>query len=136
MFTDKQQSPPSKSQLLYIESLERKTGLIFYGTTTREAIKFIDKAKQTVDDVKMIKSKIEREDKKFPFPNLKDDLPSDKQWAYIRSLEEKTKFKFDGITKHEAREYIEFAKNLLSSLPPKLISEIEEACSIIPNINT
>jgi hypothetical protein len=113
MFTNKQQEPPTKKQLSYINSLERKTGLIFYGNTKQQAIKFIEKANQMIDDVKSIKRKIERENEKFPFPDLSNDLPTNKQWSYIRFLEKETKIKFQGITKNDAKMYIDYAKGML-----------------------
>jgi hypothetical protein len=90
MFTNKQLDPPTEKQLSYINILERKTGLRFYGTTKQQAINFIEKANQMIKENKSIKRKIEREHESFPYPDLSNDLPSSKQWSYIRSLEEKT----------------------------------------------
>jgi hypothetical protein len=85
MFTSKQLEPPTRKQLTYIKSLEIKSGLKFIGTTKREANKFIDKANETIKSKSIIKRKIECEDEKFPFPKLADDLPTKKQWEYIKS---------------------------------------------------
>jgi hypothetical protein len=113
MFTNKQLDPPTEKQLSYINILERKTGLKFYGTTKQQAIKFIEKANQILKESKSTKRKIEREHKQFPFPDLSNDLPSSKQWSYIRSLEEQTNLKFNGVTKQDAIEFIDKAVRLI-----------------------
>lgn len=65
MFTKKQLQSPSEKQLNYIRVLERKSGLKFYGNTTREAIKFIERAKETIVLNKVINNKLKREIEKF-----------------------------------------------------------------------
>lgn len=45
--------------------LENKSGLRFYGTTTREAIKFIESAKEAIVMNGIIKNKLKREIEKF-----------------------------------------------------------------------
>jgi hypothetical protein len=110
MFTNKQLSPPSKKQLSYIKSLEIKTGLIFTGSTKIAANKFIEKANQAIEERKTVSRKVERENERFPFPNLTNDLPTAKQWSYIRSLEEKSNIKFNGITKSDVTDYINKVK--------------------------
>jgi hypothetical protein len=135
MFTNKQLDPPTEKQLSYINVLETKTGLIFCGSTKQQAIKFIDKANQVINENKSIKRKIERENERFPFPDLSNDLPTKKQWDFIKSLEDKTKLKFRGSTKKDATIYIDYAKRLLEPLPNEIVNEIDKACSIILNKN-
>jgi hypothetical protein len=105
MLTDK--------QLAYIKVLEQKSKLKFTGTTYKEMNQFVDSAKKVLSDNKIISSKVKREHEKFPFPDLKDDLPSDKQWSFIKYLEFKTKVKFQGVTKQDAMIYIDYASKLL-----------------------
>jgi hypothetical protein len=66
-----------------------------------------------INENKSIKRKIERENERFPFPDLSNDLPTKKQWSYIRSLEEQTNLKFNGVTKKDAIEFIDMAVRLI-----------------------
>lgn len=103
----------TNKQLSYIRVLEQKSKLKFNGTTTQEMSKFVDIAKQTIKENNSISRKVEREHEKFPFPDLKDNLPTQKQWEYIESLEEKTMIKFNGVTKKDAIEYIDMVVKII-----------------------
>lgn len=61
MFSEKQLQPPSEKQLSYIRSLEYKSKLKFYGTTTRDAMKFIERAKKVIIENQIIANKLKRE---------------------------------------------------------------------------
>jgi hypothetical protein len=65
MFTKKQLVPPSEKQLSYIKSLEHKSKLKFYGTTTREAMQFIERAKRVIVENEIIKNKLKREEERL-----------------------------------------------------------------------
>lgn len=65
IFTKEQLKPPSKKQLAYIKVLEKQAKMKFYGTTTREAIKFIERAKQSIIDHQIIKHMLEREEERL-----------------------------------------------------------------------
>jgi hypothetical protein len=106
----------SNKQLSYIRVLEQKTNLKFTGTTTKEMSKFVDRANKIINDRKTVSRKVEREHEQFPFPDLKDALPSKKQYEYIKFLESKTKLKFDGVTKQDAMIYIDYAKGLVEGV--------------------
>jgi hypothetical protein len=108
MLTDK--------QLSYIRVLEQKSNLKFTGTTTKEMSKFVDRANQTIRDRKTISRKVEIEHERFPYPDLTNDLPTDKQRSFIKLLEYKTKLKFEGVTRSDAKIYIEYAKRLLEGI--------------------
>lgn len=105
MLTDK--------QLAYIKVLEQKSKLKFTGTTYKEMNQFVERARKVISDNKIISSKVKREHEKFPFPDLKDDLPSDKQRSFIKYLEFKTNVEFQGVTREDARMYIDYAMKLL-----------------------
>jgi hypothetical protein len=122
----------TNKQLSYIKVLEQKSKLKFNGNTTKEMSSFVERANKVIKEDKIIKNKLLRENKKFPIPDLSHDLPTEKQWAYIKSLEEKTKLKFTGITKKDAMIYIDYAIQLLEPFPNR---EIDKACSIIPYQN-
>jgi uncharacterized protein YggL (DUF469 family) len=125
----------TNKQLLYIKILEEKSKLNFHGSTTQEMSRFVERANKVIEENKIIKNKLTRENKRFPFPDLSKDIPTKKQWEYIKSLEEQTKLKFRGSTKKDAMVYIDYAKQLLVPLPDEIIQEIDKACSIIPNKN-
>lgn len=97
----------TNKQLSYIRALEQKTNLKFTGTSHKEMNKFVDRAKQAINDKIFISRKVERENERFPFPDLSNALPTEKQWSYIKSLEEKTNIKFTGVTKLDAIDYID-----------------------------
>jgi hypothetical protein len=106
----------SNKQLSYIRVLEQKSNLKFTGTTTKEMSKFVDRAKQIIRDRKTISRKVELEHERFPYPDLTNDLPTDKQRSFIKMLEYKTNVKFKGVTKQDAIIYIEYAKGLLEGV--------------------
>jgi hypothetical protein len=103
----------TNKQLAYIKVLEQQSKLKFNGTTTKDMSEFVDRAKQRIDENKLISKKVKREHGKFPFPDLKNDLPTDKQRSYIKYLEYKTKVKFQGVTRQDAMIYIDYATRLL-----------------------
>jgi hypothetical protein len=105
MLTDK--------QLAYIKVLEQQSKLKFKGDSYKEMNQFVDRAKKVIDENKIINNKVKREHEKFPFPDLKDELPTDKQRSYIKFLEYKTKVKFQGVTRQDAMMYIDYAVSLL-----------------------
>jgi hypothetical protein len=103
----------TNNQLTYIKVLELQSRLKFTGTTYKEMNQFVDRAKKVIDENKIISKKVKREHEKFPFPDLKDDLSTDKQRSYIKFLEYKTKVKFQGVTRQDAMMYIDYAVSLL-----------------------
>jgi hypothetical protein len=106
----------TNKQLSYIRVLEQKSNLKFTGTTTKDMSRFVDHANQIIRDRKIISSKVKREHEKFPFPDLTNDLPTDKQRSFIKLLEYKTKLKFDGVTRADAKIYIDYAKGLIEGV--------------------
>lgn len=64
MFSKKQLKPPSEKQLAYIRALEVASKMKFYGTTTREAMQWIERANKVILENKIIASKLRREEER------------------------------------------------------------------------
>lgn len=105
MLTDK--------QLSYIKVLEHKSNLVFTGITSKDMDKFIERANQVIEERELLQKKLNKDYKRFPYPDLKNELPTAKQWKFIRLLEEKSNVKFDGVTRNDAKEYIDKVLNLI-----------------------